>query len=125
MLYPLLASCTKPCLADLANLRQVHLATGRMRNRVAVWLLSPTRLSEDQKNQLLAVYSEADILIDSKGEADRLLNSMAGPDGNQFGGGEAFLLDPSTNIILRYTPGFDPNDIAKDLDRLLTWSSTE
>jgi hypothetical protein len=39
--------------------------------------------------------------------------------------GSLYLLDPLGNIMLFYAAGFDPNDLKKDLKRLLTWSKLD
>ena len=119
MLYPMPAQCHSACMEDIARLRQIHIATGRKRDRVAIWLVSPENVPEQQLDQLLAVYAELGVFSDPL----RSINPKLYVDGTP-GGGQAFLLDPSANIILRYAAGFDPNDIDKDLHRLLTWSST-
>ena len=36
-----------------------------------------------------------------------------------------YLIDPLGNIMLFYAAGFDPNDLKKDLKRLLTWSKLD
>jgi len=118
LLYPFEIDCDQSCLEVVASLRQVHLATGRKRQQVAIWLLSPERTSDETQAKLLAVYSELEILNDPYADASSVLESVI-PE--PFAG-QTFLLDPVTNIILSYKPGFDPNDIARDLDRLLTWS---
>ncbi len=127
LLYPFDAVCDPQCLKDIASLRQIHLAAGRKRPQVAIWILSPKQTSPEVQKSLLAVYPELDILIDPSGDAMRILNSISTkPDasGAQPQTGQAFLLDPAANIILHYTPGFDPNDIDQDLGRLLTWSGS-
>jgi hypothetical protein len=39
--------------------------------------------------------------------------------------GSLYLLDPLGNIMMFYAAGFDPNDLKKDLKRLLTWSKLD
>ena len=39
--------------------------------------------------------------------------------------GSVYLIDPLGNIMLFYAAGFDPNDLKKDLKRLLTWSKLD
>lgn len=123
MLYPLSDKCEDSCLADVAKLRQIHIATGRKRDRVSIWLLNNGSLSADVQQQLMAVYSGLDILNDPLDKVSGQMEGITGPESRQDSG-QVFLLDPSANIILRYPAGFDPKDIDRDLDRLLTWSST-
>jgi hypothetical protein len=123
MLYPLPDKCEDSCLEDVAKLRQIHIATGRKRDRVSIWLLNNGTLSADVQQQLIAVYGGLDILNDPLGKVSGQMESISGPESQQDRG-QVFLLDPSANIILRYPADFDPKDIHRDLDRLLTWSST-
>lgn len=123
MLYPISGRCDEACLEDIAKLRQIHIATGRKRERVSVWLLSEGEVSVDIQAKLLTVYDGIEILNDPLGRVSGQMEIFDDPTSSQSSS-QAFLLDPSANIILRYAAGFDPKDIDKDLDRLLTWSST-
>ena len=128
MLYPFPGECQQRCQSDVAGLRQIHIAVGRNRARVAVWLLSPGQTSLEVQKKLVSLYPEFNILNDPAGEAADILAATGAPispSGDFWQSGQAFLLDPATNIILLYTSGFDPNDIKQDLDRLLNWSGKE
>jgi hypothetical protein len=127
ILYPLPTDCSTACQKTLAELRQVHLATGRERERVAIWLLAHASLETEQRESLLAIYPGFVWRLDPGGEARSMLAELSGAKGSAFGDarGQAFLLDPAANIILRYAPGFDPRDLSQDLDRLLTWTPDE
>lgn len=124
VLYLLPKACATDCRHHLANLRQVHLASGRDRDRVEIWLIGQRPMAQQQRDELYGIYPDFRLWLDREGEAERLLAALSGPDGAAFGSeaGQAFLLDPAANIILRYAPGFDPQDLGQDLDRLLTWS---
>jgi len=124
VLYTLPAICAENCLRSLAALRQVHLALGRERGHVAMLLLSPSGPDAELRATIARIHADFQLRIDTHGGAAALLGRLAGPDGAPFGTqpGQAFLLDPGANIILRYAPGFDPQDISRDLDRLLTWT---
>jgi peroxiredoxin len=128
LLYPFPAMCAAKCQRDVAGLRQVHIATGRNRSSVAIWLLTPEPTSMETQKILVSLYPEFKVMIDRGGAAGRALLSVPGPGPagqNLWQSGQAFLLDPATNIIMRYTPDFDPNDINQDLDHLLKWSAKE
>ena len=43
----------------------------------------------------------------------------------QAGEGSTYLIDPLGNIMMSYAAGFDPNDLKRDLKRLLTWSKLD
>ena len=124
VLYPLPARCLEACRKDAFALRQLHIATGRDRDRVTVLLLAGREPSPQTRQELLGIYPEFAVAVDSSGSVARSLPPLDddGAAPAVFGDGRAFLLDPPGNIILGYPPGFDPNDIKKDLKRLLTWS---
>lgn len=124
VLYLLPKPCATDCRHHLANLRQVHLASGRDRDRVEIWLIAQPPMAQQERDELHSIYRDFRLWLDLEGEAKHLLAALTSPDGAAFGGhsGQAFLLDPAANIILRYAPGFDPQDLSQDLDRLLTWS---
>lgn len=124
LVYTLPPGCAENCLHTLAALRQVHLALGRERERVAMLLLAPSGLDADLRAAIARIHADFQLRVDTHGDAAALLGRLAGPDRTPFGTqpGQAFLLDPGANIILRYAPGFDPQDISHDLDRLLTWT---
>ncbi len=128
LLYPFPTTCDSSCQQDVTGLRQIHIATGQDRVHVSVWLLTPQQSTPETQQLLLNIYPGFEILIDTSGDAMNTLASLA--DKPSGGGlflpdGQAFLLDPASNIILRYAAGFDPNDVKQDLDRLLAWSGRE
>lgn len=127
VLYSLPAECHETCQKSVTSLRQLHLATGRHRDRVEIWLLAPRQPPAQTLDLLRGIYSEFRLLLDASGAAGRVLAGLGGAPGDPQAqlAGQAFLLDPQANIILRYAPDFHPHDISQDLDRLLTWAATE
>lgn len=127
VLYSLPAECHEACQKTVTGLRQLHLATGRHRDQVEIWLLASRQPPPQTLALLRAIYPRFRLLLDASGEAGRVLAGLGGaPDDPQSRlAGQAFLLDPEANIILRYAPDFHPHDISQDLDRLLTWAATE
>ncbi len=125
LLYPIDVHCDESCLRDVVSLRQIHLATGKDRQRVTLWLLAENQLPNSLQTRLVAAYPEFNLLNDPTGAALDLLAAVSNNMNAQkqdSDRGQVYLLDPAANIILRYTPGFDPEDIKIDLDRLLSWS---
>jgi len=127
VLYSLPAECHEACQKTVTALRQLHLATGRHRDRVEIWLLASRQPPAQTLAVLGGIYPEFRLLLDASGEAGRVLAGLGGPaqDPQTPLAGLAFLLDPQANIILRYAADFHPHDISQDLDRLLTWAATE
>jgi cytochrome oxidase Cu insertion factor (SCO1/SenC/PrrC family) len=123
VLYPLSGACDRACRIDVSSLRQVHTATGRNRDRVAVLLVAQQEVPAAALVDLVNIYPEFIIGADKTGMLAALLPALTSdPTVARFGDGRAFLLDPPGNIILGYATGFDPDHINKDLKRLLTWS---
>ena len=127
VVYLLPRHCEQACQKSIAALRQVHLATGRDRDRVGLWMLTSQPPGENERSMLHAIYPGFQLRLDPDGRAKALLAGLHGSHGDSFGDspGQAFLLDPGGNIILRYAAGFDPRDLRQDLDRLLTWTPGE
>lgn len=125
ILYPVTTPCVDQCLSDVESLRQIHRAAGRRQQNL---LIMPLMRQETpgQTAALLAVYGAFLTAVDRNGEVyDRLgLTGDTGPDGS-LAPGQAFLVDPSGNIMMRYAAGFDPGDLNKDLKRLLKWSAQD
>lgn len=124
VLYSLPSECHEACQKSVTSLRQLHLATGRHRERVEIWLLASRQPAPRTLALLRGIYPRFHLLLDAGGEAGRVLADLGGAPGDPLAG-QAFLLDPQANIILRYAPDFHPHDISQDLDRLLTWAATE
>lgn len=123
ILYPFSGQCEVTCQQTITSLRQVHLATGRHQENVAIWLLSPHRITSETQQSLVAIYPRFEIRFDQNQQIFSLLRQIDNAADLQYG--QAYLLDPAANIILRYPPGFDPGDINQDLDRLLAWSGKD
>jgi hypothetical protein len=124
ILYPFTGACDRDCRETVSVLRQVHLATGRHRDRVTLILLAPGDISKTDLMGLLELYPDLVIATDRKGATGRALAGLEAVPGT-FGDGRAFILDPPGNIMLAYASGFDPNHVNKDLKRLLTWSAQD
>jgi hypothetical protein len=125
IMYPVSPPCTAACLDDIRGLRQVHLAAGRHRSELAIMLLLPASERLADGRALLETYADFSLARDRSGAVGRLLADMGGGGAGAARAGQAFLVDPAGNIMLRYTPGYDPNDINKDLKRLLKWSGQD
>jgi hypothetical protein len=125
LLYPVTVPCNGGCLADVESLRQIHRATGRRQEQLVIVPLARPR-SQDQTATLLEVYAAFHPATDESGKLFASLQTFADvtADG-ALTPGQAFLADPSGNIMMRYAAGFDPADLSKDLKRLLKWSEQD
>ena len=123
MLYAVPDPCDQACLEHAATLRQVHRAAGRNQSRIRVLLTGNGDIRQSVKT-LLEVYPSFSIAADDTGELAAKLAAVAKDSGAEVEG-SLYLLDPLGNIMLFYAAGFDPNDLKKDLKRLLTWSKLD
>lgn len=121
ILHAVPADCGEDCLAAVTGIRQVHRATGRYQSRIRLALLQAER-DDALSGQLHDVYASFDVLRDPAGGLLAALQSAAGGGSTE---GATYLVDPLGNIMMYYPGGFDPNDLRKDLKRLLTWSKLD
>lgn len=127
VVHVLEASCVAACERAVTGLRQMHIAAGRHREAITVELVGEQGLEEAERVRLQAIYRDFVLtapapppLADALAEAAR----RAWPEGGEQAG-RSFLIDPRGNIILAYARGTDPNDLYRDLQRLLKWSPQE
>lgn len=119
--------CPEDCRQALVGVRQVHLASGKHRDDVGLVVVSRLLPEPSTVAEIREIYTEFHVLHDANGALSRALAVIAeqgddtGPKTSHWRA-QALVLDPAAHIILRYEPGFDPKDLAEDLDRLLTWS---
>lgn len=122
ILYALPSECDDACLDEAASLRQVHRAAGRNQLRLRLLLLGDTPAETDE--QLAMVSEKFHRATDESGTLTAALDQVAA-DHAAPADGSVYLIDPLGNIMLFYAAGFDPNDLKKDLKRLLTWSKLD
>ena len=128
ILYVLDQPCDQGCIDKVTALRQVHRATGRHGEHLAVALLSETQASPELRIRLEEIYPEFVFLVDSeRASLDALagVNASLAKDKPGSGDIQTYALDPMRNVVLAYQTGGDPSDIHKDLKRLLKWSDKE
>ena len=128
ILYVLETACDEGCVDHVTSLRQIHRATGRNREHLAIILLSKSNAEPALRSRLESIYPEFNLLADSGSTAlDSLtaVNKKIGKDPGESGSIHTYILDPMQNVILAYESGTKPNDIHKDLKRLLKWSDQE
>ena len=114
LVYVAANGCDDHCRAVLAVARQVRLAQGKERDRVArsLLVLAPPAPA--------AVPAETDLTVLHAAPADvaALRTAFQAPaDGGAANG--LFLVDPLHNVMMYYPPDADPSGMRKDLKRLL------
>ena len=122
VLYAAPEPCEAVCLADAAGLRQVHRAAGRNQQRIRLMLLG--RGAQSQSGALGELYPAYLLASDPGGSVTATLDAVSTAQGAATPG-SLYLVDPLGNIMMFYAAGFDPNDLKKDLKRLLTWSKLD
>jgi len=128
ILYVLDQPCGQECLESVTALRQIHRATGRSGEHLAIALLSPAQIESPLRSRLEAIYPEFNFVVDSEHTAATTLATITADITTNISDSDdirTYILDPMRNVILAYRTGADPTDIHKDLKRLLKWSDQE
>ncbi len=112
------ADCGEACLETVTALRQVHRSTGRNQSRIRMLMLAD-RPDPQLAGKLQAIYPAFHLAV-ADAELTARLQDIPGSQA-----GSTYLIDPLGNIMMSYAAGFDPNDLKKDLKRLLTWSKLD
>ena len=122
ILYVLDDPCEQECIDNVTNLRQIHRATGRNGEHLAIALLGNTELEPELQSRLKTIYPEFIFVVDSSHAASNMLESINAGITTDPGNIRTYVLDPMLNVILAYRSSANPTDIHKDLKRLLKWS---
>lgn len=128
VLYVLDQPCDQKCIEQVTTLRQIHKAAGRNNEQLAIVLLSKTNPEAALRSRLELIYPEFQFVTDSDATALTALETInagvtdTSTDSHSL---HTYILDPMRNVILAYGANANPNDIHKDLKRLLKWSDQE
>jgi len=128
ILYVLDQTCDQLCIESVTTLRQIHRAAGRNGEHLAIVLLSQTPVDPVLRDRLATIYPEFEFIADSANTALGALTTinsdirLENGDANSI---HTYVLDPMLNVILAYGADANPNDLHKDLKRLLKWSDQE
>jgi len=110
--------CGEECMEALYWLRQVRLSQDRHVPEIGLLFLHEPPLNEQDLSKIRDISPNYQVV---SGEDARLLGSQFPAEGE---GAHRYILDPMANIIMSYTPDQAPDDVRKDLGRLLTWTQT-
>ena len=125
VLYVLDQPCEKLCIENVTTLRQIHIAAGRNNEHLAIVLLSKTDPDATLRPMLESIYPEFQFVTDTAATALTTLDTVNANVTRGTGDASTlhtYILDPMGNVILAYGADASPNDIHKDLKRLLKWS---
>ena len=120
LVHPIIDGCDTACEQVVTDLRQVHLATGRHQDKVAIALVADETLPAEHIAALEAIYPRLVIAADPSGGTRTAL--LAANAGSPPGAGSTFIADPEGNLMLHYAPGYARGDLNQDLKKLLKWS---
>lgn len=119
ILYRVAEHCPDSCAQEVSALRQIHRAAGRHQDRIRIALLLQNDAGYEVESELREMYSLFQLISDPSGSIGTTLERAAS------GPGAVYLIDPLGNIMMTYKGGADPNDLKRDLKRLLTWSKLD
>jgi len=128
VLYVLDQPCDQNCIDHATALRQIHKATGRNNEHLAIVLLSRTNAEPALRSRLESIYPDFHFVTDNTATVLTALDAVNASVAKSTGDSSnlhTYILDPMRNVILAYGTDANPNDIHKDLKRLLKWSDQE
>ncbi len=111
------ADCQAPCEKKLNDMRQLRLAQGKEMDRIErIWLITDDKPLE---TMLLRQYDGMRHLRVSS----NVLESWLPAEPGTVASDHIYLIDPRGNLMMRYPKDADPNQIKKDLIKLLKASA--
>lgn len=128
ILYVLDQPCDESCVDEVTILRQIHRAAGRRADNLEIVLLSESTYEAQLQSQLQSIYPEFNLVSDSSAktlEALQSINQTMHTGQNSAKDIHTYIIDPNLNAILAYEADANPNDLHKDLKRLLKWADQE
>jgi hypothetical protein len=125
IVYHLPKRCEQHCLKHVTQLRQLHRASGRNRDRIKIILFSELVPGAELSHDLLGIYPAFNL---ASKPSTGFTNSL-----RQAGRNSAlhdttavfYLVDPLGNIMMTYSGDDGPGNMSKDLKTLLTWSKLD
>ena len=125
VLYVLDQPCDTVCVESITAIRQIHRATGRKSEHLAIVLLSDSPADPELRARLEAIYPEFHFIADSSHKSLDTLETIKTGITTDSTDMRTFILDPMHNVVLAYFSSADPTDLHKDLKRLLKWADQE
>ncbi len=125
LLYVLPGTCERKCMDDVTFLRQIHKATGRQGQHLAIVILNANKADSELQFRIESIYQEFTYIADPPAEtltALARINAALGAENGREEDIRTYVVDPMLNVILAYRTDANPNDISKDLKRLAKWS---
>lgn len=111
--------CNESCRQGLYKIRQVRLALGKEMDRVQRLLLMAKMPDAVLTKWLQQEHAGMTVGVADAATRDFLIQAFPG---RAIASGWIYLIDPLSNLVMRYPPESDPQGILKDLKRLLKLS---
>lgn len=118
LVHVALDGCNAACLDRLILMRNLRIAQDRHADEIGLLLITNAEFDEPAPTPL-GGHDAGWTIFDGAAGAQLLARFPEAADGTFY------IVDPEANIMERFPPGVDLNDVRKDLDRLLTWTVRE
>ncbi len=121
ILYLAKGACTKPCVEQLYNIRQIRLAQGKNIDRLRRLMLWDMEGVSEAQRQELQAHFPGQVIAPAAGE-EVLLQTFDLDGQDPLVANRIYLVDPLGNLMMKYDPGEAPRGMIKDLEKLLKYS---
>ena len=128
LLYVISGPCERKCTDIITSLRQIHKAAGRQQKHLAIVVVNKAGADPELQSRIESIYTGLDFISDTPSSTIAKLekiNAGLRSAGDDPGSIHTYVLDPMHNVILAYGDETNPNNINKDLKRLLKWSKQD
>lgn len=106
--------CDAPCVGLLQQMRNVHIALNKERDRIRRAWVNPAAGSDPALAEFRSRLPDLQVAEPAGPGWERTLGDAPGH--------RLYVVDPMGNVILRYPGTTDPRGVRKDLERLLKYS---
>ena len=128
LLYVISGPCERKCTDTITSLRQIHKAAGRQQEHLAIVIMNKAGADPELKTRIESIYAGLYVITDTSittiANLEKINAGLRSP-GDVPDSIHTYVLDPMHNVILAYGDETNPNNINKDLKRLLKWSKQD
>lgn len=128
LLYVISGPCERKCTDTITSLRQIHKAAGRQQEHLAIVIMNKSGADPELESRVHSIYEGfnfvSDMSVTTITELEKI-NAALSSTTDSPDSIHTYVLDPMHNVILAYGDETNPNNINKDLKRLLKWSKQD
>jgi hypothetical protein len=128
LLYVISGPCERKCADTITSLRQIHKAAGRQQEHLAVVVMSKSGADPELQSRIESIYAGFYFVTGTStttiAKLEKINASLMSTE-DEPNSIHTYVLDPMHNVILAYGDETNPNNINKDLKRLLKWSKQD